>query len=101
MERFAPRAEFEVKPGMLAACPDVARLDARRSGKHEPGCFRFDVPQDPLAPRPVCFHEICADEAALLAHRAMPRGRTWSRGDGTDGRRQEGHAHVGRPARHP
>ena len=44
---------------------------------HEPGCFRVDVLQDPLAPDRVCFYEVYADEAAFLAHREMPHFKTY------------------------
>ena len=39
---------------MLPAFLDAARRDAKGSGTHEPGCFRFGVLRDPLAPDRVC-----------------------------------------------
>ena len=61
---------------MLAAVLDAARRGAKGSVPHEPGGFRFDVLQDPLAPHRVCVYEVCADEAGFTAHRQMPRFRT-------------------------
>lgn len=72
MERFAIWVEFDVKPGLLDAFLAEARLDADGSVSNEPGCFRFDVLQDPAIANRVCFYEVYADEASFMAHREMP-----------------------------
>jgi quinol monooxygenase YgiN len=77
MERFALWVEFDIKPGMLAAFLEAARFDAEGSVTREPGCFRFDVLQDPQVPDRVCFYEVYADEAAFAAHREMPHFKTY------------------------
>jgi quinol monooxygenase YgiN len=78
MKRFAIWVQFDVKPGMLDAFLDEARLDAEGSVGHEPGCFRFDVLQDPSVANRVCFYEVYADEAAFMAHREMPHFKRYA-----------------------
>lgn len=77
MERFALWVEFDIRPGMLPAFLDAARLDAEGSVRNEPDCYRFDILQDPALPNRVCFYEVYADDAAFAAHREMPHFKTY------------------------
>ena len=77
MEHFAIWVQFDIKPGMMPAFLEAARLDAEGSVGHEPGCFRFDVLRDPANPLRVCFYEVYADEAAFDRHREMPHFKAY------------------------
>ncbi len=77
MKQFAVWVQFDVKPGMLPAFLDAARLDAQGSVGNEPGCHRFDILQDPEVPNRVYFYEVYEDEAAFAAHREMPHFKTY------------------------
>ena len=72
MKRFALWVQFDIKPGMLEAFLEEARLDAEGSVSNERGCYRFDVLQDSAVENRVCFYEVYTDEAAFLEHREMP-----------------------------
>ncbi len=77
MEHFALWVEFDLRPGMLPAFLDAARLDAEGSVRNEPGCYRFDILQDPALPNRVCFYEVYQDDAAFAVHREMPHFKTY------------------------
>jgi (4S)-4-hydroxy-5-phosphonooxypentane-2,3-dione isomerase len=77
MKHFAVWVQFDVKPGMLPAFLEAARLDAQGSVGNEPGCHRFDILQDPDVPNRVYFYEVYEDEAAFAAHREMPHFKTY------------------------
>jgi quinol monooxygenase YgiN len=77
MKHFAVWVQFDVKPGMLPAFLDAARLDAQGSVGNEPGCHRFDILQDPDVPDRVYFYEVYEDEAAFAAHREMPHFKAY------------------------
>lgn len=77
MKQFAVWVQFDVRPGMLPAFLDAARLDAQGSVGNEPGCHRFDILQDPEVPNRVYFYEVYEDEAAFAAHREMPHFKTY------------------------
>ncbi|MEP7329524.1 MAG: putative quinol monooxygenase [Betaproteobacteria bacterium] len=78
MKHFAVWVQFDVKPGMVPAFLDAARLDAQGSVGNEPGCHRFDILQDPDVSNRVYFYEVYQDEAAFAAHREMPHFKTYS-----------------------
>jgi len=63
---------IQVKPENVAKFLEVARYDAERSEKDEPGCLRFDVIQDRDDPNRFYFYEVYRDAAALDAHRQTP-----------------------------
>ena len=77
MKHFAVWVQFDVKPGLLPAFLDAARLDARGSVGNEPGCHRFDILQDPEVPNRVYFYEVYEDKAAFDAHCEMPHFKTY------------------------
>lgn len=77
MKHFAVWVQFDVKPGLLPAFLEAARLDAQGSVGNEPGCHRFDILQDPDVPDRVYFYEVYEDEAAFAAHREMPHFKTY------------------------
>jgi autoinducer 2-degrading protein len=62
----------QVKPEHVAEFLEIARDDAERSEKDEPGCLRFDVLVDRDDPARCYFYEVYRDEAALEAHRQTP-----------------------------
>jgi len=78
MKHFAVWVQFDVKPGLLPAFLDAARLDATGSVGNEPGCHRFDIMQDPDVANRVYFYEVYQDEAAFAAHREMPHFKTYA-----------------------
>ena len=51
--------------------------DARGSVGDEPGCFRFDISQDPDNPDRFYLYEVYEDEAAFQAHQTYPHYLTW------------------------
>jgi quinol monooxygenase YgiN len=65
-------AEFEVKPGKLAAFLEHAAVDARHSVADEPGCRQFTVTVDREAPDRVVLFEVYDDDAAFDAHLETP-----------------------------
>lgn len=77
MKHFALWVQFDVKPGMLPAFLEAARLDAQGSVGNEPGCHRFDILQDPDVRNRVYFYEVYDDEAAFATHREMPHFKTY------------------------
>ena len=77
MKHYAVWVQFDVKPGLLPAFLEAARLDAQGSVGNEPGCHRFDILQDPDVPDRVYFYEVYEDEAAFAAHREMPHFKTY------------------------
>ena len=77
MKHFAVWVQFDVKPGLLPAFLEAARLDAQGSVGNEPGCHRFDILQDPDVPDRVYFYEVYEDEAAFAAHRDMPHFKAY------------------------
>ena len=77
MKHFAVWVQFDVKPGLLPAFLEAARLDAQGSVGNEPGCHRFDILQDPDVANRVYFYEVYEDEAAFAAHREMPHFKTY------------------------
>ncbi len=83
MKHFAVWVQFDVKPGLLPAFLDAARLDATGSVGNEPGCHRFDIMQDPDVANRVYFYEVYQDEAAFAAHRETPHFKTYANTTGT------------------
>lgn len=51
--------------------------DARGSVENEPGCYRFDILEDPGDPNRFYLYEVYADEAAFEAHQTYPHYLTW------------------------
>lgn len=51
--------------------------DARGSVNDEPGCYRFDVLQDPNDPNKIYLYEIYRDRAAFDAHLQAPHFTRW------------------------
>lgn len=62
----------QVKPEHRSEFLEIARYDAERSERDEPGCLRFDVVEDRDDPNRFYFYEVYRDEAALEAHRQTP-----------------------------
>jgi len=73
-------AEFEVKPGKLAAFLELAEVDARRSVADEPGCRQFTVTVDREPPDRVVLFEVYDDEAAFDAHLETPHLKAFRAG---------------------
>ena len=63
---------IQVKPEHVAEFLEIARYDAERSQKDEPGCLRFDVIGDRDNSNRFYFYEVYRDDAALEAHRQTP-----------------------------
>ena len=68
---------IKVKPGMMDAFVEASYGDARGSVGAEPGCFRFDVLNDPSDPNKAYLYEIYEDDDARGAHRTMPHYLRW------------------------
>lgn len=69
---FVVIAEFQVKPGKLAAFLDAARDDAKHSVADEPGCRQFDVICPQGSDDTVVFFEVYDNRAAFDAHLETP-----------------------------
>ena len=77
MEPMASWVEFDIRPGMLPAFLDAARLDAGRTARNEAGNCRYGILQDPALPNRVCFHEVGGDDDALVAPGEVPQFMTY------------------------
>ena len=51
--------------------------DAQGATRDEPGCFRFDLHQDPEVPSRFYLYEVYRDEAAFQAHLEAPHFLAW------------------------
>ena len=51
--------------------------DAEGACRDEPGCFRFDLHQDPEVPTRFYLYEVYRDEAAFQAHLEAPHFKAW------------------------
>lgn len=65
-------AEFQVKPGRMAAFLSAACDDARLSLADEPGCRQFDVVRPIGTDDVVVFYEVYDDRAAFDRHLDTP-----------------------------
>ena len=65
---FVVIAEFQVKPGKLAAFLEAAKDDAEHSVADEPGCQQFDVICPEGSDDTVVFYEVYDNRAAFDAH---------------------------------
>lgn len=68
---------IKVKPGKMEEFVEASLGDARGSVGDEPGCYRFDVLQDPSDPNTAYLYEIYADDAARESHRTMAHYLKW------------------------
>lgn len=69
---FVVIAEFEIKPGEVAAFLALAHNDASESLANEEGCLAFDVLTPEGSEDKVVLHEIYRDRAAFEHHTTMP-----------------------------
>ena len=67
-QAFVVIAEFQVKPGKLAAFLEAASEDARHSVADEPGCRQFDIICPEGSDDAVVFYEVYDSRAAFDAH---------------------------------
>ena len=69
-ERIVVWAGLRVKDGAIEAFKELAApvIEATRQ---EPGCIKYDLPQDSADPQTFYFFEEYADENAYKAHREM------------------------------
>jgi autoinducer 2-degrading protein len=66
-----------VKPELRQRFLAAIEVDALRSERDEPGCFRFNVLQDAEDENVYYFYEVYENAAALEAHRATPHYAVW------------------------
>ncbi len=71
-QAFVVIAEFQVKPGKLAAFLEAAQDDAKHSVADEPGCRQFDVICPEGSGDTVVFYEVYDSRAAFEAHLETP-----------------------------
>jgi len=69
--------KIKIKPDMMADFVEASFGDARGSVGDEPGCFRFDVLQDPSDPNAAYLYEVYEDADARAMHRTMPHYLKW------------------------
>jgi len=78
-EKVCLLVELHIKPSALDDFLKIAKHDAVRSEKDEPGCLRFDVLRDNDDPLKFYFYEVYKDRAAMLAHRETPHFAEWAK----------------------
>ncbi|KIQ03808.1 antibiotic biosynthesis monooxygenase [Agrobacterium tumefaciens] len=69
---FVVIAEFQIKPGCLAAFLEAAKDDAKHSVADEPGCHQFDVICPQGSDDVVVFYEVYDSREAFDAHLETP-----------------------------
>ena len=74
---FAIFVTINIKPGHVDAFIEASVGDAQGSTRDEPGCFRFDILQDPEVPTRFYLYEVYRDEAAFEAHLEAPHFLKW------------------------
>ena len=62
---FAIFVTINIKPEHVDAFIEASVGDAEGSTRDEPGCFRFDMLQDPETPTRFYLYEVYRDEAAF------------------------------------
>lgn len=71
-QAFVVIAEFQVRPGKLAAFLEAARDDAKHSLSDEAGCRQFDIICPQADGDTVVFYEVYDSRAAFDAHLETP-----------------------------
>lgn len=74
---FAIFVTIDIKPGHVDAFIEASVGDAQGSTRDEPGCFRFDMLQDPEVPNRFYLYEVYRDEGAFDAHLETPHFLKW------------------------
>ena len=74
---FVVTVTFVVKPEHIEDFAPAMMENAQASLDLEPGCQRFDVCRDPKNPAITFLYEIYDDEAAFVAHKAMPHFKSF------------------------
>ena len=74
---FAIFVTINVKPEHVDAFIEASVGDAQGSTRDEPGCFRFDMHQDPEIRSRFYLYEVYRDEAAFQAHLETPHFLEW------------------------
>lgn len=74
---YALFVTIQIQPEHREAFLESMLDDARGSVNDEPGCFRFDVLQDPQDPNKIYLYEIYRDRAAFEAHLQAPHLIRW------------------------
>ena len=74
---YAIFVTINVKPEHVEAFTQASFGDSQGSVRDEPGCFRFDINQDPEIPTRLYLYEVYRDEAAFQAHLEAPHFKKW------------------------
>ena len=74
---FAIFVTINIKPEHVDEFIEASAGDAEGSTRDEPGCFRFDMLQDPGVPSRFYLYEVYRDEAAFEAHLEAPHFLKW------------------------
>ena len=74
---FAIFVTITIKPEHVDEFIAASVGDAEGSTRDEPGCFRFDMLQDPETPTRFYLYEVYRDEAAFQAHLEAPHFLKW------------------------
>jgi autoinducer 2-degrading protein len=68
---------INVKPEHIETFKEASLGDAQGSTRDEPGCFRFDMHQDPDISSRFYLYEVYRDEEAFEAHLEAPHFIEW------------------------
>ena len=74
---YAIFVTITIKPEHVEAFKEASVGDAQGSTRDEPGCFRFDMHQDPEVPARFYLYEVYRDEDAFRAHLEAPHFIRW------------------------
>ena len=74
---FSIFVTINVKPEHVAAFTEASLGDAQGSVRDEPGCYRFDINQDPEVSSRFYLYEVYRDETAFEAHLEAPHFKEW------------------------
>jgi len=68
---------ISVQPDRVPDFIEACYGDAHGATRDEPGCFRFDLHQDPDTPNRFYLYEVYRDESAFEAHLQAPHFLKW------------------------
>lgn len=74
---FSLFVTINVKPEHVDEFANASFGDAQGSVRDEPGCFRFDINQDPEILARFYLYEVYRDEEAFQAHLDAPHFKKW------------------------
>ena len=74
---FSIFVELNIEPEHVEEFMEASLGDAQGAVRDEPGCFRFDINQDPEVASRFYLFEVYRDESAFQAHLEAPHFIKW------------------------